>query len=158
MAVPTKKQLKADQVINFTYECERCGDRQSSKTMNSFICDCSGTYKCLDLLQRSGSNFEPHYSPEIKQYVHSWADAEKKGKAFRSPEHPNGFILTQSNRRFINECKNIKKNREDFIQETYSKGEMKKDASGNWKKVAFPKYKPGKKVKLDETTRSFVAA
>lgn len=137
-------------MINFDYQCLECGDTTDTKRMDSFSCSCGGTYRLLDSMAVHGgtSNFEPHYSPEVKQMVYSWKDAERKGKAFRSPDHPNGFILTQSNRRFINECKNIKRNKEDFIQETYSKGE--------WGRKGGQKYKPGQKKKVDDVTRTFI--
>ena len=145
-------------MINFDYYCNACGEQTTSQEMTSFICKCGGNFKLIQDIAITGgsSNFEPHYSPEVKSWVTSWKDAEKKGKEFRSPDHPNGFILTQSNRRFINECKKIKRNKEDFIQETYAHGELKRDATGKAVKVAYPKYKPGKKVRLDEATRSFV--
>lgn len=144
-------------MINFDYYCNGCGDRTTSQEMESFVCDCGGNFKLIQDIAITGgsSNFEPHYSPEVKQMVYSWKDAERKGKQFRSSDHPNGFILTQSNRRFINECKKIKANREDFIQETYAQGPMKKDSRGVWSKSTGIKYKPGKKVRIDDKTNSF---
>lgn len=142
------------------YICYLCGEEQTNhslelysflnNTEGAFVCKCGGEFK--PKTTQFSSNFEPHYSPEIGDMVYSWKDAEDKGKKFRSPQHPNGFILTQSNRKFLDEMKYIRKHKEEYIQECYSKGEMKRDGT----RSSGIKYKPGSNTHFDAQNSRFI--
>lgn len=67
------------------------------------------------------SRFEPHYCPTLKKYLTSWAHQEREAKNFRSERHPEGLVLADGNKKFIKKCKDIVKNREEIIKETYAK-------------------------------------
>ena len=115
------------------YECWGCGDLQTNyslevqqfiyQTAGAFICRCGGRYKPVETVGIVGSSdgYQAGYDPTLKQYVSSWKDAEKKAKAFRSPQHPEGFIIAQGNKPFIKRCKDTVKNREEIIKDTYAK-------------------------------------
>lgn len=145
-------------MIEFDYSCDSCGDMKTNITMDSFICQCGGQYRLYDTSLGSPQEFEPHYAPELKQMVYSWKDAEKKAKAYRTPDHPNGLVLTNDNKRFLSEMKHIRRNREDYIQQCYAKGGMKKDGRGVWERESGVRYKPGamKGKRFDESSRTFI--
>ena len=129
-------------MINYDYQCQGCGSVKDNQHLDSFVCACGGTYRLLDGPLRGESCFEPHYNEVIKDYVHSWKDMEEKGKKFRSKDHPNGFVVTQGNTKFVRELKHDHKHREELIQESYAKAGMK--------------YKPGRNLRLDEKSGNFV--
>lgn len=128
--------------ITYDYFCDSCGDITTNQEMDSFACLCGGKYRLKEAHTRHPSLFEPHYSPEIGQWVESWKDAEKKAKAYRSESYPNGLIVTQSKTKFMKEMKYLHKHREDYIQERYK-------ASGH-------NYKPGSNTKFDDSTNTFI--
>lgn len=126
----------------FDYQCWKCGNSKTNQEMDSFTCECGGDFKHVDRFNLQPSIFEPHYNEVIKDWVHSWKDMEEKGKKFRSVDHPNGFVVTQGNTKFVKEMKYIHKNREEYIQEIYKKDGIK--------------YKPGSKVNWSDEKKSFI--
>ena len=131
-------------MIEFDYFCNACFSHTTNKEMESFVCKCGGEFKHDSLGIYRESTFQPHYSPEIKDYVNSWKDAEEKGKKFKSASHPNGFVITQGNTKFMKELKYIHKHKEDYIQQVYKEKGIR--------------YRPGSNVRMDAKTNSFVPA
>jgi hypothetical protein len=131
--------------LSFDYTCLQCG-----KTMplnhETMVCECGGFYHA-DAPGISGSSdgYDAGWDPTLKCYVSSWKDAEKKARAFRSPQHPEGFVLAQDNKKFIKKCKDIVKNREDHIQEAYAKDGIsyKKGSDSRWSDEKQCFVKPG---------------
>ena len=80
------------------------------------------------------SRFEPYFDETLKQMVYSYNDREKKAHEFRSDSHPMGFDVIHDNKKFLKQCKNEYKHREDIIHETYKKEGMNypKGANVNW--------------------------
>ena len=128
------------------YECWGCGDLQTNyslevqqfiyDTAGAFVCRCGGRYKLVDEVGISGSSdgYAAGYDPTLGCYVSSWRDAEKKAKAYRSPQHPEGFVIANGNKPFIKRCKDTLKNREEIIKETYSQDGInyKKGSDSRW--------------------------
>lgn len=128
--------------LNITYLCQECGYKRPKHYRNpthhpegAMLCPCGGQFKGQgNVISMRGTRFEPHFCHTIKQWVGSWSDQEKKAKAFRSPQHPEGFVLVQDNKRFLKECKDTVKNREDIIHKTYSDDGInyKRGSNVNW--------------------------
>jgi hypothetical protein len=120
--------------LSFDYTCLQCG-----KTMppnhETMVCECGGFYHA-DAPGISGSSdgYDAGYDHTLGCYVSSWKDAEKKAKAFRSEQHPEGFIIAQGNKDFIKRCRDTVKNREEIIKETYAKEGInyKKGSNCHW--------------------------
>jgi len=67
-------------------------------------------------------------------HLTSFSQQEREAKKFRSPQHPEGFVMANDNHKFIKNCKNIHKNREDIIEKTYADDGIKypKGKNVNW--------------------------
>lgn len=120
--------------LRLEYFCQDCGVKKP-KARDTMICVCGGSYKPDGAkFQTFVSKFSPGYCPTLKQMVYSFSDQEKKAKKFRSPAHPMGFVMANDNKRFIKECKNMVKNREDVIEKTYAEDGIKypKGKNVNW--------------------------
>lgn len=130
-------------MIRFDYLCSGCGTLKNNQELDCFACACGGTFRIADRTMLDQAAFEPHYNEVIKDYVYSWRDMEQKGKRFRSVDHPNGFVITQGNTRFMRELRHDYKHREELKQEIYAK-------SGH-------RYKPGQKMRFDEKRQELVS-
>lgn len=128
----------------FDYICYECGTEKDSSNMESFVCECGGQMRLRNSIGLIGTTvgFDPHFCPTLKQHVNSWADQEKKAKAFRSADHPEGFTLLQANKPYMNHLKKVYKNREDVKASQYAKDGIK--------------YPKGKQVYFDEPNGRFV--
>lgn len=129
-------------MIEFDYVCNKCTTFKTNHELECFACECGGTYQIADKVIFERAQFEPHYNEVIKDWVHSWKDMEDKGKKFRSKDHPNGFVITNGNTKFMREMKYINKHKEEYIQQQYAKDGYK--------------YKPGSKVHFNEEKRTFI--
>lgn len=108
--------------LNLEYVCQDCGTRKYASEMKSMLCKCGGDFRADGMLFKTHvSRFEPHYCPTLKKYLTSWAHQEREAKKFRSPRHPEGLVLANDNKKLIKKCKEIVKNREEIIKETYAK-------------------------------------
>lgn len=107
------------------YECQSCGHKTDSSKMNAMVCECGGNFRNTNHIGVPATTFDAGWCPTLKQYVHSWSDQEKKAKAFRSADHPEGFTLLQGNKKYMKHLKNVYKNREDVKAEQYGKDGIK---------------------------------
>lgn len=110
-------------MFKINYQCQSCGDYP--KNPKSMICRCGGELRSDINVGVPATTFEPHFCPTIKQYVNSWSDQEKKAKAFRSPDHPEGFTLLQGNKSYMSHLKKVYKNREEIKATQYAKDGLK---------------------------------
>lgn len=122
------------------YTCDSCG--KVPRNPNTMLCICGGEFRANVNIGVPATTFEPHFCPTLRQHVTSWKDQEKKAKAFRSADHPEGFVLLQDNKKYIRQLKQTHKNREDIIADTYKKDGIK--------------YPKGKQVNFDEQKGRFI--
>lgn len=122
------------------YQCDSCGKKPKNPT--SMLCTCGGEYHSDINIGVPATTFEPHYCETIKQHVSSWSDQEKKAKAFRSVDHPEGFTLLQANTKYMKQLKKTYANREDIKAEQFAKDGFK--------------YPKGKNAYLDPQKNTFV--
>lgn len=120
--------------LRIVYFCKACGERKP-KAHDGMICACGGDYRPDGaLFNRAPSRFEPHYCPTLKKYLTSWTHQEREAKNFRSPKHPEGFVMANDNHKLLKEFKNTHKNREDVISKAYADDGIKypKGKNVNW--------------------------
>jgi len=129
--------------LSIDYVCDDCGMTLNNKQMKSMICLCGGEFRPDGLCYTTRvSKFEPHFCPTLHKWLTSWKHQEQEAKKFRSPRHPEGFVMLQDNKKYLNECKKTVKNREDIIAKTYSEDGIK--------------YPKGKHVHWDDGKKTFV--
>lgn len=124
------------------YQCTKCGKTKTNLELNSMVCRCGGDFRPVGECFQRSPIFDEGYCPTLRQYVYSYSDQEKKAAAFRSPDHPKGFSILNSNRKAINQAKSDYKNREEIKKEIYAKKGLK--------------YKVGSKVHFDRVLNKFV--
>lgn len=128
--------------LTFEYNCQGCGDVKTNHELDSMVCKCGGDYRPSDFTVMQAVPFDAGWCPTLRQYVSSYSDQEKKALAFRSVDHPKGFVMLNNNRKAINQAKSDYKNREEIKKEIYAKKGLN--------------YKPGSKVHFDRVRNTFV--
>lgn len=129
--------------LKIDYRCFNCGHFTNNRVMESMICKCGGDYRPEGVNYKNQvSKFEPHYCPTLKKYLTSWSHQEKEARKFRSKEHPEGFVLVQDNKKFLKQCKEIVKNKEEIIEKQYAEDGIK--------------YKKGSNTNFDDNKGCFV--
>lgn len=79
----------------------------------------------------NGVNFEPFFDPVLRTRITSYTQQDKEMKRHRSPSHPEGLMRASDDRKFIQECKHIRRHREEWKEanrQGYKAGEGKYDA------------------------------
>lgn len=86
-------------------------------------CDCVKEFGVCEHSQENIAKherkFTPYYDRVLGSWVHSWAEAEKKGLEHRSPSHPEGLRMIQGDHKQIKEYRNIKRYKEDYKRAEY---------------------------------------
>jgi len=104
--------------MKIDYSCDKCGEFQTNETMESFICSCGGQMRLATELAMTSRPFDAGWDDTLKCEVTSWKDQEKKAAAYRSKAHPMGFQMLNDNKKFLNELKNIRKYKGDYLKAT----------------------------------------
>lgn len=123
-------------MISFNYFCNWCGDKETSQTLESFICECGGEFKVEH--QVYSSVFQPYYSREMKTFI-------------TSPKHEDrelrrrGFAFLHDHKSLKQEAANIRKHKIDHVREKYKEIGVKFKATDIGKK-------------FDEKKGEFIAA
>lgn len=126
----------------FNYKCDGCGRVLNNHELGSFVCSCSGIFTLVDKHLLEKVPFDTYFNDTLGCEVGSWSDLERKAKKCKSVKHKDGFHIVENNSKFMKEMRNVRKHREDYVQETYKKSGID--------------YKPGSNFGWSESKKSFI--
>lgn len=121
------------------YQCDRCSNLKTNKTLGSFACVCGGTYIHVSTVHSVPVVFDSYYDPSVGKYLSSYREQERVGRAYRTPQHPEGLSLVNDNKKFLAEMRNIRRHRLDYIKAQHAK-DTKNDSGHLSKRVAGRTY------------------
>jgi len=131
--------------MKLNYLCDTCDEEKSNAEMDSFACECGGQMRLITPVAHLSRPFNAGWCDTLKCEVTSWKDQETKAKNHRSKAHPHGFSMIQDDRKFVNELKKQRENKEDILKKErpgYGFGESKKRYIADKPDI----YRTGKKV------------
>lgn len=97
--------------MRFDYTCTDCGKVVNNDDMDSFLCECGGTFRLGSRIDISRT-FHPEWDEVTRTYVSSYRQQERLAKK-------EGCVVTPSD--MTKRLKHIRKNKEDF-----NRGELAK--------------------------------
>ena len=126
--------------MRLEYQCDLCQVVKDNHSMDSFACDCGGTYRKYDL--QAVHVFEPYYDRTLRSVVTSERDKEKKARSLRNYSHPEGLYNVRDDKKFMKEMAYIQKHREEY-KSTLHKG-YKPRTQGEIEKRGEKAYDPSR--------------
>lgn len=111
------------------YYCQNCGDYKTNVEIETMICGCGGDYRPDGALFGQAAIFDSYFDSRFGKEVTSYRQQEKEGKAWKTAEHPDGLMLINDDKKFMKECRHLKKHKEEYRVANmpyYKGGDMKR--------------------------------
>ena len=133
LSTKIESQMVSDK-FNFTYQCQSCERLSDTNHLESFLCECGGSFKLVDGLK---VDVLPTYWDEtLKMHISS---AQQRNREFRKA----GLYVSQDDSKMIKRWSDQRKYKEDIHQELMAKEGIR--------------YKPGSKEVWDEKHQDFTS-